>query len=131
MIHSRAIAGAWHGVTTDNPHTASCAVLFAVLIALAAPACVSANGAGTLADIRARHTLVWGGDPSGGAPYVFTDPNDAGRYIGYEVELAQMIAHEMGDSAVFHPADWEDILPSLNRKEFDVIINGLNRRRTG
>jgi len=84
-----------------------------------------AGSRGTLDDIQKRGVIVWGGDPSGGAPFVYADPQNPSRYIGFENELATLIARELGVRAEFHPTDWESILPSLNRKEFDVIINGF------
>lgn len=91
-------------------------------VVVLAAGCVNA---GTLQEIRERGVLVWGGDPSGGAPYVYSDPAEPNRYIGYEVQLAEMIARELGVRSEFRPTEWGSILPSLNRKEFDVIINGF------
>jgi polar amino acid transport system substrate-binding protein len=81
--------------------------------------------AGTLDEIRSRGTLRWGGDPSGGAPYVYADPAEPNRYIGFDVEVAELIAREIGVKPEFAAADWESLLPSLNRREFDVIIDGF------
>lgn len=99
-------------------------IIVACLLALAAGNAL-AVGAETLNEIRQRGTLIWGGDPSGGAPYVYADPSEPNKYIGYEVELADMIARELGVRAEFKPTDWSSILPSLNRKEFDVILDGF------
>ena len=99
-------------------------LLLSCLLAIA-PLAAMAKSAGTLDDIRKRGVLVWGGDPSGGAPYVYADPSAPNTYIGYEVQLAQMLARELGVRAEFHPTEWNSILPSLNRKEFDVILDGF------
>jgi polar amino acid transport system substrate-binding protein len=69
--------------------------------------------------------LRWGADPSGGAPYVYTDPAHPDRYIGYELEMVEALAAAMGRRPVFVPTDWETIVTSLQRGEFDVIVNGL------
>jgi len=69
--------------------------------------------------------LRWGADPSGGAPYVYTDPSHPDRYIGYEYEMVEALASAMGRKPVFVPTDWETIVTSLQRGEFDVVINGL------
>jgi polar amino acid transport system substrate-binding protein len=69
--------------------------------------------------------LRWGGDPSGGAPYVFTDPAHPQAYTGFDYEFAEALAQEMGMKAKFVPTDWESIVASLQRKEFDVIIDGF------
>ena len=69
--------------------------------------------------------LRWGADPSGGAPYVFTDPANPDRYIGYEKEMVDALAKAMGRRAEFVPSDWETLVSALQRDSFDVIVNGL------
>jgi polar amino acid transport system substrate-binding protein len=69
--------------------------------------------------------LRWGADPSGGAPYVYTDPAHPDKYIGYELEMVEALAAAMKRKPVFVPTDWETIVTSLQRGEFDVIVNGL------
>src|SRR5829696_1808150 len=69
----------------------------------------------------AQQVLRWGADPSGGAPYVFTDPANPDRYIGYEKEMVDALAQAMGRRAEFVPSDWETLVPSLQRQSFDVI----------
>lgn len=73
----------------------------------------------------AEKTLRWGADGSGGAPYVFADPQNPSKYIGYEKEIAEAIAHVLNWKEEYVPTDWESLIASLNRKEFDIILNGL------
>jgi polar amino acid transport system substrate-binding protein len=73
----------------------------------------------------AQQPLRWGADPSGGAPYVFNDPNHPDQYIGYEKEIVEALAAAMGRRAEFVPSDWETLVSALQRKSFDVIVNGL------
>src|SRR6266576_2118497 len=75
--------------------------------------------------VRAQQTLRWGADPSGGAPYVFNDPNHPDRYIGYEKEIVDALAAAMGRKPEFVASDWETLVSSLQRGSFDVIVNGL------
>src|SRR5919205_2037577 len=74
---------------------------------------------------HAQATLRWGADPSGGAPYVFSDPAHPDRYIGYELEMVEALAAAMNRRPEFVPTDWETIVSALQRGEFDVIVNGL------
>src|SRR3954463_10676380 len=74
---------------------------------------------------HAQETLRWGADPSGGAPYVYSDPAHPDRYVGYELEMVEALAAAMNRRAVFVPTDWETIVTSLQRGEFDVVVNGL------
>jgi polar amino acid transport system substrate-binding protein len=92
--------------------TARLAALVALQLLLAAAA-------------NAQATLRWGADPSGGAPYVFADPAHPDQYIGYEKEMVDALAAAMNRKPEFVPTDWETIVTSLQRGEFDVIINGL------
>jgi len=87
--------------------------LFTLLLLLA-PAAASA-----------QKVLRWGADPSGGAPYVFADPAHPDRYVGYELEMVEALAAAMNRRAEFVPTDWETIVTSLQRGEFDVVVNGL------
>jgi len=73
----------------------------------------------------AQDVLRWGADPSGGAPYVYTDPSAPDNYIGYEKEMVDALATAMGKKAEFVPSDWETLVSALQRKSFDVIVNGL------
>ena len=75
--------------------------------------------------VSAQQVLRWGADPSGGAPYVYNDPSNPDRYIGYEKEMVDALAQAMGRRAEFVPSEWETLVPALRRRSFDVIVNGL------
>jgi polar amino acid transport system substrate-binding protein len=74
---------------------------------------------------HAQQVLRWGADPSGGAPYVFNDPNHPDQYIGYEKEMVDALAAAMGRRPEFVASDWETLVSALQRGSFDVIVNGL------
>ena len=76
-------------------------------------------------NVQAQKTLRWGADPSGGAPYVYTDPGNPDVYIGYEKEMVDALAAAMGRQAEFVPSDWETLVSALQRGSFDVIVNGF------
>src|SRR5262249_23269419 len=78
-----------------------------------------------LAAARARGTLRWGGDVQGGEPYVFQDPQDGNRLVGFEVEIADALARRLGLRAEFVQNDWQTLLPSLERGDFEVAMDGL------
>lgn len=69
--------------------------------------------------------LRWGGDTEGGAPYMFWDPKDQNRLIGYEVEIVGAVAAQLGRRAVFVQNGWDNLIPGLNRGLYDVAIDGL------
>jgi polar amino acid transport system substrate-binding protein len=78
-----------------------------------------------MARIRAAGVLRWGGDIQGGEPYVYDDPDKPGHLIGFEVEIADALARELGVRAEFVQNDWSNLVPSLERGTFDVVMNGL------
>ena len=80
--------------------------------------------ADTLADIRARGHLIWGGDAEGGGPYVYPDPASPRTVIGFEVDLAKALAAEIGVTAEFLQAPWDDLPALLMTGKIDVILNG-------
>lgn len=84
---------------------------------------------GSLRRVRAAGVLRWGGDVQGGAPYVYEDPDHAGRNKGFEVDLANALARELGVRAEFVQNDWSALVPSLERGTFDIILNGLEVTR--
>ena len=69
--------------------------------------------------------LRWGGDLQGGEPYVFQDPHDPARIVGFEVEIADALARRLGVRAHFVQNDWQLLIPSLERGDFDIVLNGL------
>jgi len=78
-----------------------------------------------LQEVRARGSLRWGADIQGGEPYVFRDANDTTRLIGFEVEIAQDLARRLGVRQELVQNDWQHLVASLQRGDFDVIMNGL------
>ena len=77
------------------------------------------------AEPAARGELTWGGDLQGGEPYVYESPTEPGVIIGFEVDIAQALAKELGLRAKFQQNDWSNLIPSLERGDFDIILNGL------
>jgi polar amino acid transport system substrate-binding protein len=81
--------------------------------------------ADTLDEIRARGTMIWGADAEGGGPYVYPDPADPRRRIGFEAELADMLAGELGVRAEFFQGPWLNLPAILSTRQIDVALNGF------
>jgi polar amino acid transport system substrate-binding protein len=94
-------------------------------LALAAGSWRTALAADHLDQIRKAGVLRWGADAEGGAPYVYPDPRDPGRLTGFEHELAEALAAKLGVKAVMVQNQWDQLLPALDRGNFDIILNGL------
>jgi len=56
---------------------------------------------------------------------VFEDEQHPGTLRGFEVEIADALAQELGVRAKFVQNDWSSLVPALERGDFDIILNGL------
>src|SRR5260221_3093290 len=81
--------------------------------------------ADTVDSIRKQGELTWGADAEGGAPYVFPDPQKPERLIGFECEVADALAAKLGVKARMVQNQWDQLIPALDRGNFDIILNGL------
>jgi len=80
--------------------------------------------ADTLAKVRQRGTLIWGADAEGGGPFVYPDPADPRRMVGFEAELAALLAEELGVKPQFFQGPWQHLPALLNTGQIDVVLNG-------
>src|SRR3990170_4910683 len=79
----------------------------------------------TLEKVKSSGVLTWGFDADGGAPYVFHDLKHPSKLIGFEVELVEAVARELGVKVQHFQNAWDSILLSLQRGEFDIALNGI------
>lgn len=89
--------------------------VLATLLPAALPAAAGASDA-------APATLRWGGDASGGGPYIFEGAD--GKLTGFELELADLLAQKMGRKAEFVQGEWDKLPNLLDLGKFDVVLNG-------
>lgn len=48
-----------------------------------------------------------------------------GELVGFEIDVARRLAHDMGVKVEFVPTKWAGIIPALLTGKFDVIIGGM------
>src|SRR5262249_39414033 len=51
--------------------------------------------------VETDREFLWAGDPEGGAPFVEADPAQPDKVVGFDVEIANLIARGLGRKAVF------------------------------
>jgi polar amino acid transport system substrate-binding protein len=74
---------------------------------------------------QADAELRWGGDAEGGAPFVEADPNDPSRVIGFDVEVATLLAQGLGRTPRFIQAGFTSLDASVARGDFDIALSGI------
>ena len=96
-----------------------------VLAAWVAPAPVAAQTA---------PPFRWAGDAEGGAPYVEADPADPSRVVGFDAEVAALIAAGLGREPQFVEVAFASIDQSIARGDAEIGLSGIEdtpARRAG
>ena len=96
-----------------------------VIVLLLASRPISTFAADALEAIRNRGALLWGADAEGGAPYVYPDPQKPEQLVGFEYDLADALAAKFGVKPRMVQNQWDQLIPALERGNFDIILNGL------
>ena len=74
---------------------------------------------------QSRPVLRWAGDAEGGAPYVEADPADPARVVGFDVEVAELIAAGLGREPRFVEVAYASIDQSIARGDADIGLSGI------
>jgi polar amino acid transport system substrate-binding protein len=78
-----------------------------------------AAGQGTARELR------WAGDPEGGAPFVEASPADPDKVVGFDVDLAELIARRLGRQPRFVLVAFASIDQSIARGDADIGLSGI------
>jgi polar amino acid transport system substrate-binding protein len=76
----------------------------------------------------------WAGDAEGGAPYVEADPADPSRVVGFDVDIAELLAKGLGREPRFVEVAFASIDQSIARGDADIGLSGIEdtpARRAG
>ena len=115
--------------------------LFALILAVALmltalTSCKKIDSAQDLENVKEKGQLVVGMECDY-APYNWTTTkasdttvpisNSAGAYAdGYDVQIAKLIAADLGVELVIKTLDWDGLIPALTSGEIDMIIAGMS-----
>ena len=67
----------------------------------------------------------WAGDPEGGAPFVEADPAHPDQIVGFDVEIASLMASKLGRRPAFINITFTSIDQSIARGDADVGLSGI------
>ena len=74
-----------------------------------------------VAYIQEKGTLIVG--ITDFAPMDYKDDN--GEWIGFDADMARMVAEKLGVEAQFVEIDWDNKIMELDSKNIDVVWNGM------
>jgi polar amino acid transport system substrate-binding protein len=69
--------------------------------------------------------LLWAGDPEGGAPFVEADPARPDSLVGFDVELAALMARRLGRIPKFLNITFTSIDQSIVRGDAEIGLSGI------
>ena len=69
--------------------------------------------------------LIWGGDAEGGSPFVEADPRDPTHVVGFEVEVAGLLAEGLGRTPRFLQVGFTSLDAAAARGDFDIGLSGI------
>src|SRR2546430_5829001 len=87
---------------------------------------VAASG---LARVRAQGEIRWAGDLQGGEPYVFRDPRDPSKLVGFEVELVRALASKLGLGERFVQKDRKSTRLNSSHSQISYAVFCLKKHR--
>ncbi len=113
--------------------------IIAMLLIIASLVCVLASckgaaGANDLDNVKANGQIVVGMECAY-APYNWTTSTESsttvalgnGTYAdGYDVQIAKLIAEDLGVTLVIKAIEWDGLIPALESGEIDMIIAGMS-----
>jgi polar amino acid transport system substrate-binding protein len=69
--------------------------------------------------------LRWAGDPEGGAPFVEADPARPDEVVGFDVDVAALLARGLGRTPAFLNVTFTSIDQSITRGDADIGMSGI------
>jgi polar amino acid transport system substrate-binding protein len=73
----------------------------------------------------AQQVFRWAGDPEGGAPFVEADPSRPDDLVGFDVEIAALMARGLGRRPEFVNIDFRQIDQSIARGDAEIGLSGI------
>jgi polar amino acid transport system substrate-binding protein len=100
-------------------------ILAVVTTAIAGAPAPAESAPGTEVAGEPPAILRWGGDPEGGAPFVEADPSQPDTLVGFDVEIAELLARALGRTPQFLNVEFRSIDQSIARGDADIGLSGI------
>ena len=75
--------------------------------------------------VQTPSVFRWAGDPEGGAPFVQADPSHPDTVVGFDVEVAALMARGLGRTPEFLNITFTSIDQSIARGDADIGMSGI------
>ena len=81
--------------------------------------------AGGLGVVAQQPELRYGGDAEGGAPFMEADPRNPSQVVGFEVDIAELLARALGRAPRFVQSAFITLDATAARGDFDIGLGGV------
>ncbi len=82
-------------------------------------------GAGARAHAQSGNAFRWAGDPEGGAPFVEASPDNPEHLVGFDVEVAALLARGLGRDPRFVFVSFASIDQAVARGDAEIGLSGI------
>lgn len=70
--------------------------------------------------------IRWAADFEAGAPYVYLNPDEPGKPLGFETDLMRELGRHLGLDLKHVSISWDGLIPGLLRgNQYDLVVNGI------
>ena len=100
-------------------------LVLAMMVAVFAGCSQSKSGSGEkteLARVQEAGELIFGTEGTW-SPWTYHDEND--NLVGYDIEVAQLVAEKLGVKATFVEGEWDGLLAGVDSGRYDTMANGV------
>ena len=105
----------------------SCAAIGAFLLVLFSPWVIKQAEAGDRMDRIMETKVLRVGTPGDYRPFSMHD-KEKGTYEGHDIDLARLLASEMGVEIKFVPTTWPNLMKDYAEDKYDIAVGGITQR---
>lgn len=98
-----------------------------ILLFLLAPCIMGQTEAGERLDRIMETKVLRVGTPGDYRPFSMLD-KQTGTYEGHDIDLAQLLASEMGVTVEFVPTTWSNLMKDYEEGNYDMAVGGITQR---
>lgn len=104
-----------------------CAAIGALLLAIHSSWVIKQAEAGGRLDSIIGAKVLRVGTPGDYRPFSMLD-KEKGMYEGHDIDLAKLIASEMGVEVKFIPTTWSNLMKDYAEDKYDIAVGGITQR---
>jgi cyclohexadienyl dehydratase len=98
-----------------------------ILLLLLSPFILGQAGAGERLERIMETKILRVGTPGDYRPFSMLD-KESGNYEGHDIDLAKLLASEMGVEVEFVPTTWPNLMKDYQEDKYDIAVGGITQR---